>query len=90
MIIINALNECENENDVQKVLQLFAEAKNIERNQLRIFVISKLKTSICLNFNDISENYCDFVLHNISLSVINKDISIFIQHELNALNFSES
>lgn len=90
IVVIDVLNKCENENDVWGVLQLFTGAKNIGRGQLRIFVTSRPETPICLDFNDISENHCDFVLYNVSSSVINKDILIFIQHELNTLGFSKS
>jgi hypothetical protein len=51
--------------------------------QLRIFVTSRPETPIRLGFYDIPEaEHHDFVLHNISPSIIDHDISIFFRHEL--------
>ena len=55
MIVIDALNKCKNENDIQKVIHFFAKIKNLKKNRLKIFMINKQKTSIRFNFIKISK-----------------------------------
>ncbi|KAL9608000.1 MAG: hypothetical protein Q9167_007132 [Letrouitia subvulpina] len=88
-IVIDALDECEDENDIRRVIQLFAEAKHLGRGRLRIFVTSRLEPPIRLSFIEISEEqHQDFVLHKTPSPIINHDISIFFRHEFKELSFS--
>ena len=91
MVVIDALDECENEKDVRGVIALFAEAKGLGKGRLRVFMTSRQETPIRLGFIKISEDcHRDFVLHNVSPSVVNQDILTFYRHELKDLGFSES
>lgn len=52
---------------------------------------SRQKNPIRLGFVKIPEDYhCDFVLHNVSPSLVNQDVSTFHRHKLKNLDFSES
>lgn len=89
-VVIDALDECENENDVRGIIQLFAGAKVLGNSRLRLFLTSRQETPIRLGFGEIPEDhYYDFVLHSISSTVINQDLSTFFRHELKALGLSE-
>lgn len=91
MIVIDALNECENAKDVREVIQLFAKVKGLKKSRLRVFMINRQETSIRLDFIKILKNcHRDFVLHNVSPSMINQNILTFYRHELKDLDFSES
>jgi hypothetical protein len=82
ILVIDALDECEGEDDVQLILRLLAEAKALETIRLRVFLTSRPETPIRFGFLDIPEaTHQDFVLHNISASVIEHDITIFFYHE---------
>jgi hypothetical protein len=85
ILVIDALDECEQQNDIRLILRLFAETNDLKRIQLRIFVTSRPETPIRLGFCDIRAAHRDFVLQNISQSVIEHDISVFLKHQLKSI-----
>ena len=86
ILVVDALDECEGENDIRKILQLLAEARALKTVRLRIFITSRPEIPIRHGFYDIPEaEHQDFVLHNISPSIIEHDISIFLKSELEAI-----
>jgi hypothetical protein len=83
VLVIDALDECEGEDDAGLIIQLFAQAKTLKTVRLRIFVTSRPETPIRLGFDDISKaEHQDFVLHGIPKLIIDSDISLFLYHEL--------
>jgi hypothetical protein len=82
IFVIDALDECDNENDTQLILRLLAESKTLKTVRLRIFVTSRPETPIRCGFRDIPEAHQDFVLHTIPQHIIEHDISIFLHQEL--------
>lgn len=82
-LVIDALDECEGEEDIRLILRLLAQAETLESVQLRVFVTSRPETPIRLGFYNIPEgSHQDCILHNISPSIVDHDISIFYRHEL--------
>jgi NACHT domain len=83
VLVIDALDECDGENDVKQILQLLAEARSLETVRLRIFMTSRPETPIRHGFDKMPETqHQDFVLHNISPSVVQHDIFIFLKYHL--------
>ena len=84
ILVIDALDECEGDADIRLMLRLFAKAKTVNGVGLRVFLTSRPETPIRFGFsNDIPvEVHEDFVLHNISPSIIQHDISVFLHHEM--------
>ncbi|KAH0559460.1 hypothetical protein GP486_004022, partial [Trichoglossum hirsutum] len=83
VLVFDALDECENENDIKLIIRLFTQAKVLNTIRLRIFVTSRPETPIRLGFRDMSRAlHQDFVLHNISSSIVGRDITIFFQNRL--------
>jgi hypothetical protein len=83
IILVDALDECEGENDIRGIIQLLAEARNLRSIRLRIFLTSRPEIPIRHGFHHISDvEYQDFVLHSISPSIIDNDISIFFKYNL--------
>jgi hypothetical protein len=83
VIVIDALDECEHEGDIPVILQLLAKTQMLTRVRLRIFITSRPEHTIVRSFYEIpNTTYLGFRLHEISLSVVNHDMSIFIRHEL--------
>ncbi|KAF8525024.1 hypothetical protein BDD12DRAFT_923863 [Trichophaea hybrida] len=83
IFVIDALDECEGQDDTRLMLRLLAEAKNLIAIRLRIFITSRPETPIRFGFRTIPASaHQDFILHNISLPVIEHDISIFLKCEL--------
>ncbi len=83
VLVIDALDECERQEDIRTLLQLLTEARNLKNVQFRVLVTSRPEIPICLGFRAISGSvHEDFVLHEISAAVIRHDITVFLRHEL--------
>jgi hypothetical protein len=83
VIVIDALDECNSQDDVRLILHLLAQAKTLKTIHLRIFITSRPELPIRLAFEDIhTSTYHKPILHDISQSVVEKDISVFLEHEL--------
>lgn len=82
-LVIDALDECAHEQDVKSIIWLFAEAKDITTVDFKIFVTSRPETPIRLGFRDMPEiMHQDLALQNIPRLIIEKDITIYLRHEL--------
>ncbi|KAH7335089.1 WD40-repeat-containing domain protein [Pyrenochaeta sp. MPI-SDFR-AT-0127] len=83
VIVIDALDECEREEDVRVILQLLVQTKDIQPISLRVIVSSRPELYIRLGFKQMpSGTYQDLVLHEVGKSTIDRDISIFLEHKL--------
>ncbi len=85
LIVIDILNECENEGHVTIILHLLARIQFIESVKLRLLVTSRSNLPVRLNFKQIPESHRDFILHEISRSVIEHDIDAFLRDELSKI-----
>jgi hypothetical protein len=74
ILVIDALDDCEDDNDIQRILELLAEARRLRT--VRVFMTSRPEIPIR------QAEHQDFVLHNISPSVIEHDISISLEYNL--------
>jgi hypothetical protein len=84
VLVVDALDECDSEDDIRMILQLLTEARTLKTVRLRVFLTSRPEIPIRHSFYQIPDaERQDFVLHNISPSIVNHDISIFLQHNLN-------
>lgn len=84
VFVFDALDECGRQEDIQKLLRLLAETKDLAAVQLRVLVTSRPEIPIRLGFRAIPGNtHKDFVLHDIALPVIQHDIATFLKHEIN-------
>ena len=54
MVVIDALDECRNENDVKLILALLAQAQHLKSIRLRVFVTSRPETPIVCGFRKMS------------------------------------
>jgi hypothetical protein len=81
LLVVDALDECESYKDIQAIVRLLAEARSLERVLLRILLTSRPEIPVRYGFYQIRDaEHQDFVLHDISPEDINKDISIFLEH----------
>jgi hypothetical protein len=79
VIVVDALDECEQEGHVKTILSLLSQALNIASVSLRIFVTSRPDLAIRLGFKSISSGvYQDFILHEIPRPIIEHDIAIYL------------
>ncbi|QKX60488.1 uncharacterized protein TRUGW13939_07633 [Talaromyces rugulosus] len=80
VIVIDALDECEHDQDVQNIIQLLPLLQKIEAVRLRIFVTSRTEPPIYRAFSKVADyEYQDLVLHEIPEEVTEHDIHLFLQ-----------
>ena len=83
VIVVDALDECEPEEDIQTILHLLAQTRSLGQALLRVFVTSRPELPIRLGFNQMLDGtYQDLILHNIPQEAIEHDIALFLEHEL--------
>lgn len=83
VVVIDALDECEGGRDIQEILGLLIEAKDLSMVRIRVFITSRPEIPISLSFNNMSQIvHHDEILHSIPRSLIERDICIFLRHEL--------
>lgn len=82
-IVIDALDECEDEDDVRWILRLLPQITGLPNLQLRILVTSRPETPIRLGFRSMLQDaHRDFALHEIDRAVTENDIFLFLSHEI--------
>ncbi|MCJ1426480.1 hypothetical protein MMC29_004383 [Sticta canariensis] len=91
IFVVDALDECEGENDIRAIIQLLAEAQSLKKVQLRVFLTSRPEVSIRLGFHQVSGvEHEEFILHNILPSTVDDDIRIFLEHSLKLIGKERS
>jgi nucleoside phosphorylase len=86
VVVIDALDECEMEEDIRAILQLLARAKDTRPVSLRVLVTSRPELHIRLGFKRMPNGtYQDLVLHQVAKNTIEHDIRLFYEHELSAI-----
>lgn len=82
VIVVDALDECDGDNDVKVIISLLSQAKELRPPGLRIFITSRPELPIRLGFKNVTGEYQDLVLHQIPEAIVEQDISAFLRHEL--------
>lgn len=83
LLVIDALDECEDSSHVEIIIQLLAGLCGLEKSQLRVLVTSRRETPIRHGFGRIDDiGHKDFLLQDITPSVVSHDISQFLTHNL--------
>ncbi|KAL8318521.1 hypothetical protein RB597_005684 [Gaeumannomyces tritici] len=81
-IVVDALDECDREEDATALVRLLSKAKEATSIRIRFFVTSRPELPIRLGFKDIDGSYQDLALHEMPEPNIKKDISTFLRSEL--------
>lgn len=84
-VVVDALDECDREEDVTTLIRLFPKAEEAKSYHLRFFVTSRPEMPIRLGFKDIGDRYKDLALHEVPESDITKDISTFLRFKLDRI-----
>ncbi|KAL8880215.1 MAG: hypothetical protein Q9198_002331, partial [Flavoplaca austrocitrina] len=85
-IIIDALDECGSDDDIRIILQLLVEVKGRKAADLGVFITSRPKVIIRLGFAAMPEiTYHRLDLREIPRSIGQRDISIFLESELDSI-----
>jgi hypothetical protein len=79
VLVVDALDACDNEDDIRMIQQLLTEARMLKTFRLRIILTSRPEIPIRYGFRRIPvSEHQDFVLYNALPSTVDHDISIFI------------
>lgn len=82
VIIVDALDECDSPQQLGSIIRLLSQARDITSVCLKFFLTSRPELPIRLGFEDINGKYENLVLQKIPKSVIQRDITAFMKHEL--------
>jgi hypothetical protein len=89
LLVIDALDECEDERDVGVILQLLTSASTLTAVRLRVLITSRPETPIRHGFREMDGIlYRDMVLNNVPREIIDHDITIYFQQELKEIEQS--
>ena len=89
VIVIDALDECEKEEDIRVLLQLLPQVQKSKYLRLQIFLTSRPELPIRLGFQQIQEHQ-DLVLHELPNPVIERDIQLFLYDRLEKIRKENS
>lgn len=82
-VVIDALDECDEVNDLRLLLRLLATTNDMTSSRIRYFVTSRPELPIRLGFQEMpSILHQDLVLHDVPRSVVDGDIETFLRHKL--------
>ena len=81
-MVIDALDECDWEEDAVEIIRILSKAKEVTSVSLRFFVINRRELPIRYGFGRIQGEYQDVALHRIPDPAIEHAISAFLRHAL--------
>lgn len=91
ILVIDALDECEEEDDIETILHILAQFHDVASVNLRVFVTSRPELPIRLGFKNMSGcAYKNLILHEVPRITIQHDISEFLDYELTRLRLKRS
>jgi hypothetical protein len=83
VLVIDALDECDRDEHIRMILQLLAEARTLKTARLRLLLTSRPEIPIRHGFYQIpNSEHQDFILHNVLPTIVNHDISLFLEYNL--------
>ncbi|KAM0412751.1 hypothetical protein ACHAPD_007797 [Fusarium lateritium] len=87
LVVVDALDECEGDEDSCLLIRCLASCVPLGGHQLRILATSRPERPITLEFDSISTQERQLlVLHDVERSIVNDDLTEFYTHELDKIN----
>ncbi|KAJ5763225.1 hypothetical protein N7533_001906 [Penicillium manginii] len=81
VIVIDALDECESEDDIGIILRILPRVQKSTSVQIRFLLTSRPELPIRLGFKRITDAHQNLVLHEIAEPVIEHDISLYFEDQ---------
>lgn len=83
LIVIDALDECESEDDISQLIQCLNDITRLKHVRFRVFITSRPEQPINLGFGRIESLLRrDFILHDIEKSLVEHDLGLYYQDKL--------
>jgi NACHT domain len=91
IIVIDALDECERDEDIETIIILLSQLRDVKSICVRVFLTSRPELPIRLGFKNMKgDTYQDLVLHEMSQITIERDICAFVEHEMSSIRVRRS
>ncbi|KAJ4161613.1 uncharacterized protein LMH87_007643 [Akanthomyces muscarius] len=84
-IVIDALDECEQEDDIKRLLYLISRFETELPDRVRIFMTSRPEEPFRSQFDKIKRKSSRVILHEIPKPVVEHDINVFLRYELSGI-----
>ncbi|KAI9727364.1 MAG: hypothetical protein M1834_008435 [Cirrosporium novae-zelandiae] len=83
VIVIDALDECDNKLDIEVLLRIISKANKMKENPLRFFITSRPETSVNYRVDKKHDIYFyTLALHEVEEPLITHDITVYLKSEL--------
>lgn len=82
LIIVDALDECEPQEDVRSLINLLSSTKSLKGPRIKFFLTSRPELPIRMGFQAAKGTYQDFILHEVAQSEIEHDLTAYLKYEL--------
>ncbi|KAF5696818.1 vegetative incompatibility het-e [Fusarium globosum] len=86
VMVIDALDECDQEADIRLLINIFSQAKTL-RSHFRVFLTSRPELPIRLGFSEVQGSYQNLVLHEIPVQIVEHDIVVFLNDEFKKIRY---
>jgi hypothetical protein len=81
VLVVDALDECSGDSDVEGIISLLAKVKQLENARLRIILTSRPECVVRLAFHDLPDIvHRDLILDDISRPIVDAYIRLFFDH----------
>ncbi|PGG94975.1 hypothetical protein AJ79_10335, partial [Helicocarpus griseus UAMH5409] len=90
VIVIDALDECEQEDDIRNLFRLLPLVQKSKSLQLRFLLTSRPELPIRIGFQGVADYHRDLVLHDIPKPVIEHDIWLYLENKFSQLRQERS
>jgi hypothetical protein len=84
-VVIDALDECEGDQDVTAVIKLLLQKDRPVVGPLKFFVTSRFEPPIRLGFQEVQGKFIEFPIHEIPQPIIERDIATFLRFRLDEI-----
>lgn len=82
VVILDALDECENQGDARNIISLFSQSRPLPTVNLRVFVTSRPELMLRVGFNQIEGSYRSLDLSDAPTITVEQDIARYFTSEL--------
>ncbi|WAO86205.1 NACHT domain-containing protein [Fusarium falciforme] len=91
-IVVDGLDECDGGDDVRRLITLLSDFKDVKNFRIRVLITSRIELPIRLGFHDNRDHHRNFVLHEISETIVEHDVEIFLKFRLDQIrrNYNRS
>ncbi|ETS78830.1 hypothetical protein PFICI_08683 [Pestalotiopsis fici W106-1] len=85
LFVIDALDECNDGSDTQRILRLFTAVRQFDNIQLRVFITSTGREQVHNSIQKAPENECQVCVRQIIPTIFDNDLGVYFQNSLSSI-----